>query len=211
MPTDAQDRTYPSAGRPSRSLATTSAAAPSLAPQAFPAVMLKPSISGCSTFSLASFSMLVSRRGCSSTAKRPCGVSMGTISSLNRPSSMAWIACWWLRRAHASMSSLVTPALRAAFQPTVIDMSRLGASGRSGWVGDIQSSHSSPTRILLRGEVDAEFTPPAMISSSMPARMLAAAFCTAARPAAQCRFTARPGTVVRPARDRGVPGYTPPP
>ena len=55
--------------RPGPRSATTSAAAPSLAPQALPAVMLKPSISGCSGLSAASFSMLVSRRGCSSTAK----------------------------------------------------------------------------------------------------------------------------------------------
>ncbi len=47
----------------------TMAAAPSLAPAALPAVMLNPSISGCSGFSEASFSRLVSRLGCSSTAK----------------------------------------------------------------------------------------------------------------------------------------------
>ena len=90
------------------------------------------------------------------------------------------------------MSSRLTPALTAAFQPTVIDMSRLGASGRSGWVGEYQSTHSSPARILLRGAVDAEVTPPAMISSSMPARMVPAAVATARRPAAQCRLSARP-------------------
>ncbi len=45
------------------------AAAASLVPLLFPAVMENPSISGCSTFSDASFSMLVSRRGCSSTTE----------------------------------------------------------------------------------------------------------------------------------------------
>jgi hypothetical protein len=91
-PTDAHDRTVASAGRPSRSLAMVSAAAPSLAPQALPAVIEKPSISGCSGLSPASFSRLVSRRGCSSVSKTPCGVSIATISSLKRPSSIAAMA-----------------------------------------------------------------------------------------------------------------------
>ena len=69
----------------------------------------------------------------------------------------------------------------------------LGASGRSGWVGGNQSTHSPSTCIRDRGEVDAELTPPAMISSSMPDRTLAAALCTAARPAAQCRLLRQPG------------------
>ncbi len=59
---------------------------------ALPAVIEKPSISGCSTLSEANFSGLVSRRGCSSASNRPCGVSIGTISSMNRPSSMAAMA-----------------------------------------------------------------------------------------------------------------------
>ena len=141
-----------------------STAAPSLAPQALPAVMEKPSISGCSGLSAASFSMVVSRRGCSSTENSPCGVSIGTISSLKRPSSIAAIALRCDRSAHASISSRLTPALTAAFQPTVIDMSRFGASGRSGWVGGNQSTHSPSTCIRDRGDVDAEFTPPAMTS-----------------------------------------------
>ena len=93
---------------------------------------------------------------------------------------MAWIALRCDRNAQASISSRLTPALTAAFQPTVIDMSMLGASGRSGWVGGNQSTNSPPTRRLNRGDVDAEFTPPAMMSWSIPARTLAAALCTAA-------------------------------
>lgn len=97
-PTDAQDRTVASTGSLSaaavRSLATTRAAAPSLPPQALPAVMLKPSISGCSGLSAASFSNDVSRRGCSSTENSPCGVSRGTSSASKRPSSMARTAFW---------------------------------------------------------------------------------------------------------------------
>src|SRR5262245_25491068 len=113
--------------------------------------------------------------------------------------------------AHSSISSRDTPALTAAFQPTVIDISIFGASGRSGWVGGNQSTISSPCRRLNRGDVDAEWTPPARISCSMPARMLPAALCTAAWPAAQCRFTARPGTDERPAVIAAWRATTPPP
>jgi len=42
-------------------------------------------------------------------------------------------------------------------------------------------------------------------------RMLAAALCTAAWPAAQCRLTARPGTEVRPAVIAAWRATTPPP
>jgi hypothetical protein len=66
--------------------------------------------------------------------------------------------------AHSSISSRDTPALTAAFQPTVIDMSMFGASSRFGCVGGNQSTISSPARRLERGDVDAEFTPPARIS-----------------------------------------------
>ena len=124
------------------------------------------------------------------------------------------MACTALRcdpSAHASISSRLTPALTAAFQPTVIDMSMLGASGRSGWVGGNQATGSPSTILLNRGDVDAEFTPPAMTSSSMPALILAAAPCTAACPAAQCRFRASPGTDVRPAVSAAWRATTPPP
>ncbi len=124
---------------------------------------------------------------------------------------MAWIALRCEPSAHSSISSRLTPALTAAFQPTVIDMSMLGASGRSGWVGGNQSIMSSPDLRLNRGDVDAEFTPPAITNWSMPARMLAAALCTAAWPAAQCRFWARPGTEVSPAVIAAWRAMTPPP
>jgi hypothetical protein len=94
-------------------------------------------------------------------------------------------------------------------------MSRFGASGRSGWVGDTHGSIQSPSLVTsrnrVRGDVDAEATPPAITSSSMPARMLPAACCTAAWPAAQCRLTARPGTGARPAVSAACRATTPPP
>jgi len=94
----------------------------------------------------------------------------------------------------------------------VIDMSMLGASGRFGWVGGVQGSIHSPAiwkRFL--GAVDTECTPPAMTSSSIPARMLAAAPPTAARPAAQCRLSANPGTEASPAVNAACRARTPPP
>ena len=62
----------------------------------------------------------------------PRGVLIGTISSSNRPSSIAAIAFWCDRNAQASICSREIPAATAEFQPTVIDMSRLGASGSFG-------------------------------------------------------------------------------
>ena len=95
----------------------------------------------------------------------------------------------------------MAPTLRAAFQPTVIDMSRFGASARSGCEGDIQvSSHSSVPglRWAVLGESEEEWVPPAMMASSMPAMTVAAAVEMAASPEAQWRLWARPGTSVRP-------------
>ena len=67
-------------------------------------------------------------------------------------------ARWCERAAHASISSRDTPASTAAFQPTVIDMSMLGAAGVSRWLGDIQSAHSFVPllRRSERGDVDIE-------------------------------------------------------
>ncbi|AMD55400.1 hypothetical protein ATO49_20135 [Mycolicibacterium fortuitum subsp. fortuitum DSM 46621 = ATCC 6841 = JCM 6387] len=183
-PTDAQDLMVARAGSPSLSLAMASTAAASFAPHALPAVMENPSISGCSGLSAASFSSVVSRRGCSSVSNSPCGVRIGTISSLNRPSSIAAMALRCELSAHWSISSRLTPALTAAFHPTVIDMSMFGASGVSGWVGGNQFTHSASLALLAartnRGDVEAELTPPATTNRSIPARMPAAAFCTAA-------------------------------
>ena len=90
--------------------------------------------------SAASFSGVVSRRGCSSTltvtvSPRPAGTVTGTISSAKRPSSVAatarmleWYDQW-------SDSSRVMPHSRAVFSPTVMSMFVLGASGESGWLG----------------------------------------------------------------------------
>ena len=180
--------------------------------------MLNPSISGWSTLSDASFSSVVSRRGCSSTANvtdvpSRRVTSMGTISSTKPPASMAAIARWCERRAQASISSRLTPAWTAAFHPTVIDMSSHGASGVSGWLGGAHSSHSSVPRARRRsrGAVEADSMPPATTTRSMPARTVAAAVVTAARPPAQCRLWASPATSSSPDRMATFRAMSPPP
>jgi hypothetical protein len=100
------------------------------------------------------------------------------------------------------MSSREMPAFTAAFQPTVMVMSLMGASGVSRWLGASQSSSqvSVPgTRLLVFGMVELDCTPPATTTRSMPAMIEAAAVCTAASPEAQCRLCARPGALTRPA------------
>ena len=75
------------------------AAAPSLMPLALPAVTVP--LGRKAGFRRASFSIVVSGRGCSSvstTMGSPLrwGTTTGTISSLNRPLSMAALAFIWL-------------------------------------------------------------------------------------------------------------------
>ena len=79
-------------------------------------------------------------------------------------------------------------------------MSKGGASGVAGWLGDIHCTGSAPSsrRLVDVGMDDALSVPPATTTRSMPARIDAAPICTADRPAAQWRLSARPGTSVRP-------------
>ena len=149
----------------------------------------------------ASFSGVVSRRGCSSTltvtvSPRPAGTVTGTISSAKRPSSVAATArmCEWYDQ--WSDSSRVMPHSRAVFSPTVINMLVLGASAESGWLGGMNCwtppkgkgdfSKRSGVRVM-------DSIPPAIIASAMPERMWAAASWTAIIPVAHWRCTAPPG------------------
>ena len=112
--------------------------APSLRPELEPAVTVPVSSlelyifpSSCTSmlktgFSFAIFSSFVVRLGNSSVSKtmgsffRPWGITMGMISSLNRPESMAAMARRWLSREKASCSSRVMPssmATRSAVAP----------------------------------------------------------------------------------------------
>ena len=152
------------AGSPSPSLAMANAAAPSLAPQALPAVMRE----------ALDFRVQRLERGQLLHAGVPARMLVDREQPVRRLDGndllleaalvdRARSRCGATAAPSASISSRLTPALTAAFQPTVIDMSRLGASGRSGWVGGNQSTHSPSTCNRDRGDVDAEFTPPAMI------------------------------------------------
>ena len=99
--------------------------------------------------SSASVSTVTPRRGCSSTLNLRAmpsrsRYSTGTISSSNAPESIDAIAWPWLYAAHSSTSRRVRPISRAVFSPTVIDMSNAGASGVSGWLGDIHICGSPP-------------------------------------------------------------------
>ena len=71
----------------------------------------------------------------------------------------------------------------------------------SRWVGANQSVQSSVPgmRRVDRGDVDDDWAPPAITTRSMPARTMAAAVVTAARPDAQWRLWATPATWSSPA------------
>ena len=140
--------------------------------------------------SAASFSGVVSRRGCSSTltvtvSPRPAGTVTGTISWAKRPSSVAATARMLEWYDQSSDSSRVMPHSRAVFSPTVINMLVLGASGVSGWLGGMNCwtppkgngdvSNSIGVRVM-------ESIPPAITASAMPDRMLAAASWTRHHP-----------------------------
>ena len=104
---DAGDRLSPYF-RAASSEAMISAAAPSLTPEALPAVTVPSLRNGVG--SLASCSSVVSARGCSSlstTTGSPfrCGIVTGTISCASRPLACAAAAFCWLRSAKASWSS----------------------------------------------------------------------------------------------------------
>ncbi len=81
----------------------------------------------------------------------------------------------------------MSPISRDVFSPTVIDMSHAGASGVSGWLGDIQGTGSPPgsRRFIVRGEVLRLSVPPVTTTWSMPALIPDAPIATALRPAAQ--------------------------
>jgi len=87
------------------SLATSSAHAPSLTPDALPAVIVPPLLT--TPFSAASASSVTSGRACSSRTNRLgspfcCAISTARISSAKRPAASAAAQRCWLRHANAS-------------------------------------------------------------------------------------------------------------
>ena len=85
------------------------------------------------------------------------------------------------------------PTACAVFHPTVIDMSFVGASGVSTWVGGIHRSSNFSSgpgmRQFVSGVIESDCTPPAMSTRSMPDPIWADALPIAVRLPAQCRFT----------------------
>ena len=78
--------------------------------------------------------------------------------------------------------------MTAVFQPTVIDMSMVGASGVAGWLGDSHGStpaYDPGSFFITVGLCVMLSAPPAMTTRSMPARMPAAAVWIGAMPDAQ--------------------------
>ena len=105
---------------------TITAAAPSLIPEAFPAVTILP---GSPSFvlnagrSFARPSIVELARGPSSVSNTIvcffCLTSTGTISSLNAPDSIAAHAFFWLAKANSSSSSRVSPHCSQIFSAVV--------------------------------------------------------------------------------------------
>ena len=173
----------------------TIAAAPSLSPDELPAVTLKPSISGWSGLSVGE---LLHRRRRGAGARRPRTSRVLAVAALHLDGHDLLLeralvdrlerAGRATVRAHSSTSARVRPISRAVFSPTVIDMSNAGASGVSGWLGDI---HSCARRRAERGFIDCGDVDSGSRCRrrrrrlSMPALMLAAAICTAPMPDAQ--------------------------
>ena len=198
--------------RAAASEATISAQAPSLSPDALPAVTVPPSRNGAG--SDASFASVVSGRGCSSRstmrgAPRGPGTSTGTISTARRPASSAAAARCCERSAKASWSARAIRCSAATFsavsaiesipwsaairgltkrQPRVVSCS---SAARENALGALPSTNGA--RLMLS-------TPPAIRRSASPALIVLAAWPTASMPEPHSRLTVAPGTLVgRPA------------
>ena len=129
------------------------------------------------------------RSGRSRRSKRPLvGRSRGALVRLVRPTRPS--------------RSRVTSAWRAVFHPTVIDMSNAGASGVSGWLGDIHGCGSgcragpSGCAASSRGSRCRRRSRPCPCRPGCSRPPI----WTAVRPDAQWRFIRRPGTFSRPSR-----------
>ena len=181
------------------SLAITSAAAPSFTPLEFPAVTVPPSRNAGR--SDASFSSVVSGRGCSSRSTSPTGTS----SSAKRPASCAAAQRRWLSSANASWSSRETAEalghVLAGLAHRLEREHRLHlrireapaerrVPGRSACPGRRRARPSR--RRTARGVIDS--APPATKRSPDPARIAWHASTTAESPDAQSRFTVTPAT-----------------
>ncbi|MCY1297258.1 hypothetical protein D9M70_466910 [compost metagenome] len=216
QPAVAMPTTRPRAFKPWRlaasGLASSSAQAPSLTPEALPAVTLPSLRNGVP--SLASCSRVVSPRGCSSCSTTFAGplrwaISTGTISLARRPLAWAAAAFCWLRRAKASWSARAMLNCAATFSAVsgIESMPNCaciaGLTKRQPMVVS-KSSALRPKACsdlpMTNGARDIDSTPPAIISPASPQRIARAALPTASRPEPHRRFSVVPGTLTgRPA------------
>ena len=138
----------------------------------------------------------------SSWLTSPREVVTGTVSASNRPASRAAAASRWLRSAHWSWRSRVTPYLSATF--SAVSPSVIG--GYSSCIRGLTSRQPSrvSARSMARGNGSAErpstngarvidSDPPARHTSASPAAIVRAASQTASIPEPHSRFTVAPG------------------
>mmetsp|Transcript_56913 Transcript_56913/g.160630 ORF Transcript_56913/g.160630 Transcript_56913/m.160630 type:complete len:210 (+) Transcript_56913:436-1065(+) len=200
-PTTAKLRMRPRMGRPMAFAAERRArrtrAAPSETWLAFPAVVLP-------SFLKAAFSLLrpsiVVALGPSSASTTTSVVfpslsftlvDTGTISSLKRP-------CFWAARAFSCESTASLSCVSREmfhFSATFSDVMPIGtrtvcAVALAKMLGESFSGSMS----VAMGYMDMDSTPPAMPTSMMPDRMLAAISATACKPLLHCLFTVLRGT-----------------
>ena len=216
-PAVAKPITRASGTRPARaapaSLASSSAAAPSLTPDELPAVTV-PCLRNAG-FRPASVSSVVSARGCSSW--RTCSVSpflrpatvTGAISTSSSPCALARAARCWLRSAKASWSAREMPCASATFSAVSpiasvpCSASMRGLMKRQPMVLSWTSAWREKALVglgITRGARLMLSTPPAIARSSCPAAMPRAALAIASSPEPHSRFTVAAATVTgRPA------------
>ena len=192
--------------------ASSTAHAPSLTPEALPAVTVP---SGLTTpLSLASASSVVSR-GCSSRATMTgspffCGIIPGTISSASRPAATAAAVRCWLRSANASWSAREILKSTATFSavsgiesmPYFAFMSGL-TKRQPMVVSSIFALRENADSALpmTNGARDMLSTPPAIMSAASPLLIARAAMPIASMLDPHRRLTVEPGTSCgRPAR-----------
>ena len=174
---DAGDRGRDHSVVAAASEATISAAAPSLTPDALPAVTVPPSLrNGVDSF--ASASIVVSPRGCSSlstTTGSPlrCGIVTGTISLARRPLACAAAAFFWERSGEGvlvlprdlELLGDVLAGLRHGIDAVLLLHQRVDEPPADGGVVDLGIAREKAVSALgmTKGARDMDSTPPAMI------------------------------------------------
>src|SRR5262245_17730708 len=193
---------FTASARARSALVTTSAAAPSLRPLAFPAVTVPSFLNAGLSF--ASDSRVASARGCSSVSTSRSspffwGTGTGAISALKRPSRIAAAVRAWLSAANASWSSRLMPYRSTRFSAVIPMWMSWKASVRPSWIMwsrtfplPSRSPHRAPGR--RKGARLMLSMPPAITISASSALIAWAASITAFNPEPQTLLTVCAGT-----------------